>query len=363
MELRGRQREFVVDVEQDLRDFVVLTRGVRLRAAEEDGLAPVVVDRAPLPPEVLDLFPELGLGRPPRREVGSIVRREQAIEVAERAHLVLVEVLADDPCEVDELQHVVGRLRRAHAQSLKAGEFLFEARTPFGVQTGLDVLLSLRDQAVEEREDRVCGDLARTVEIRVLPMVVQALLHAGVAERENRVPVGAAVAEVFPDCPAARACANPDLATESRSVLLVNLPRAAPEDAVQRVVAVVVPGGERRIPVVDRDVDRRVRAAEREHARLDHLPRFFVLAIRDEPLQLRPEVVEFESCRRIRRGDAPLQLQVLVVRREEIERALLVGRQDDVPQADRHLVLAIGLGLLFIGKPCKNRQEEIQQKN
>ena len=40
--------------------------------------------------------------------------------------------------EVDELQHVVGRQRRAPAQSLKAGEFLFEARTPFGVRTGLE---------------------------------------------------------------------------------------------------------------------------------------------------------------------------------------------------------------------------------
>ena len=44
---------------------------VRLRAAEANGLVPVVGDRTPLPQEVLQLLAELRLGRAARRHVGA----------------------------------------------------------------------------------------------------------------------------------------------------------------------------------------------------------------------------------------------------------------------------------------------------
>ena len=125
-ELRRRERTFVHHLQDDLRDVVEFARSVLARAAEADGLVPVVVDRTPLPKEVLQLFAELRLRRAPGREIGVVVRREEHVQLSQRTALDAVEVLGPEEVEPHEHHHVVGRLGSAVAQALQAGDFLFE---------------------------------------------------------------------------------------------------------------------------------------------------------------------------------------------------------------------------------------------
>ena len=73
--------------------MVELRRAVLLRAAESDGLVPVVRNRTPLPEEVLELFAELRLGRAVSGDVGLVVWRKKDIKFSKRAALDSVEVL------------------------------------------------------------------------------------------------------------------------------------------------------------------------------------------------------------------------------------------------------------------------------
>ena len=105
--------------------MVELRRAVLLRAAESDGLVPVVRNRTPLPEEVLELFAELRLGRATSGDVGVVVWRNKDIKFSKRARLYSVDVLRPEEVEPDEHHHVVGGLGRAVAKPLKTGNFFF----------------------------------------------------------------------------------------------------------------------------------------------------------------------------------------------------------------------------------------------
>ena len=66
LELRRRQGRLLHHVEDDERERVVGGRAVPVRAAEVDGVTPVVVDGPELPEEVAEVLTELGLGRAAR---------------------------------------------------------------------------------------------------------------------------------------------------------------------------------------------------------------------------------------------------------------------------------------------------------
>ena len=183
------QAELVVHLEEDAGDLVVLGGAVGLRAAEVDGLAEVVVDGAPLPPEVAQLVAELGLGGASGGEVGAVVGREDAVEVGERAHLEAVEVLAHHPFEVDEHQRLVGGAGRAVAEVREGGGLGGEAGTGRGLVRAAGVV----GEAFDEADRRVGGDAPRVVVGGVLPVREEPVAHAGEAEREDVVPVGRAV--------------------------------------------------------------------------------------------------------------------------------------------------------------------------
>ena len=123
--LRRCEIALVHHLKDDLRDVVELTRTVRLRTAKTNRLVPVVVDRSPLPEEMLELFAELCLSGASGGDVGIVVRREKHIQLRERTALDSIKMLGVEEIEPHEHHHVVGRLRRAAAQTFQTRNFLF----------------------------------------------------------------------------------------------------------------------------------------------------------------------------------------------------------------------------------------------
>ena len=263
LELRRGESRFLHHVEDDERERVVRARAVLVRAAEVEGVAPVVVDGPELPDEVAEFLAELGLRGAPRREVGLVVRPPAHVDVVERAHLEVVERLGEDEVHHRELHDVKNRLRRPHAQALERGDFLPHPRR---IRVGMR--LRRHDQAVEEAHHRGGGLAFSAVERRVPRVGIGARLHAGETEFQDVDPVRRGVVEVLADRGTTLLVHLGDGGAKAGRILVVNVRRMAPEDGAHRT-AMAVPRGNGRKPVVlrepDRDVVHKVVEAPRGH--------------------------------------------------------------------------------------------------
>ena len=308
VELRRGQRALVHHVEDDERERVVFGRAVRLRAAHRDGLAPVVVDRTPLPEEVRELLAELGLGGAAGRDVCLVVGPERLVDDRERPRLHGLKVLAEDEVEVDELHHVVGGLRRPVA----------EARERLGLadRTCAATCAALRNEAVQQAVNRLRRhQLGPVVGHVVLPVRAQAALHPGETERQDLVPLGDDVVEVLPHGVPPNGVALVDAGPHLGVVLLVDLAVAASGDGVHRAV-IAVPQRKRGEPVERRHVDRHVVAEPREARGLHDVPRLLRLQLAREGEYLGLSLRLVHARRRVGHVHAPLPFEVARLVRE-----------------------------------------------
>ncbi len=153
LKLGVKDPHLVILVHDQVGQLVDHAVAIFVGAAKIERMADVIVHGAGLHHEITEKFADLVLVEALFPDIFKVIRIKHPVQVAKRTDLQDIDVLREQEKDPDDLQNVIGVLRRTVAQRLQAPGSHLAARCAFVFRDG--------DQAIQEGEDSGVFDLDR----------------------------------------------------------------------------------------------------------------------------------------------------------------------------------------------------------